>query len=280
MILYGWIKLHRKIQEHWLFPQERAFTDYEAWIDLLMLVNHEDKQIRIGNEIIDVKRGQRITSIRQLCQRWKWSNTKVSNFLNLLKEENMIDVKSDTKKTVITIVNYEVYQGVDDIKATQELHYSDTQKTQKHTNNNYKKKKNEKETKINTKSFDEDSEYFQLALRLLSNIRENLPNFKEPNLQTWADEIRLLIERDKRTIEDINFLIDWCQKDRFWKTNILSPTKLREHFDRLLIQSSQSNFKNNVHDIQITRPKHWDKPKPLTEDELEQISKMEDDMPF
>ena len=136
----GWIKLHRDIQEHWIYP-DREFTKYEAWIDLLMMVNHKDSKTMIGKEIVEVKRGQKITSIRKLCSRWGWSNTKVKTFLKLLEDDGMIKVKSDTKKTLITVVNYGVYQDNDMQKTTGGRQKNDGETTQKHTNKNDKELK-------------------------------------------------------------------------------------------------------------------------------------------
>ena len=83
-----------------------------------MMVNHEDNKILIDNELMEVKRGSCITSIRQLCEKWGWSNTKVRNFLNLLAKDNMLIVQSDTKKTILTVVNYSKYQDINDTKTT------------------------------------------------------------------------------------------------------------------------------------------------------------------
>lgn len=45
--------------------------------------------------------------------------------------------------------------------------------------------------------------------------------------------IRLLIDRDKRPVEEIAETIRWCQTDEFWRSNILSASKLREKYDQL-----------------------------------------------
>ena len=62
------------------------------------MVNHQDNKIMLGGDLIEIKRGQRVTSLRQLADRWKWSRTKVSKFLEVLSKDNMIEYKSDTKK--------------------------------------------------------------------------------------------------------------------------------------------------------------------------------------
>ena len=115
----GWISIHRKITDNWVW-KEKPFSKGQAWIDILMMVNHENKKILLGNELIEVERGSRITSIRQLCDRWGWSNTKVKNFLNLLEEDKMLVVKSDSKKTTLTVVNYNDYQLLNDNKSDTE----------------------------------------------------------------------------------------------------------------------------------------------------------------
>lgn len=95
--------------------------------------------------------------------------------------------------------------------------------------------------------YNEDNIHFQLANRLYSRILENNPNVKKPNLQTWANDMRLMMERDDRTEEQIIYLIDWVQNDSFWMSNIMSPRKLRERFDQLVLrikgERSQSNGK-------------------------------------
>lgn len=49
----------------------------------------------------------------------------------------------------------------------------------------------------------------------------------------WANEFRLMRQRDGRTVEQIRYLINWTAKDEFWSTVILSPAKLRAKWDQL-----------------------------------------------
>ena len=94
----GWIKVHRSIQEHWLYQEKRVFSKYVAWLDMIMLTNHKDNKFLLGKELIDVERGSFVTSELKLMDRWNWSKTKVRNFLNLLEEDKMILKKSDKKR--------------------------------------------------------------------------------------------------------------------------------------------------------------------------------------
>lgn len=225
----GFVQLHRKIQDHWLYQEERKFSKFEAWIDMIMLANHKENKFVLGNEFVHVERGQFITSIRKLEKRWNWSNTKVIAFLNLLQEDKMIDFKSDTKKTVITIDKYDFYHD----KEKEKRHENDTEATQKHTNNNVKnvnKKRSPKQV------YDESSDYYILANYFLEQIRRNNPNHKTPNMQKWSDDIRKMAKLDNRTEEQIKYLMKWVQEHDFWAGNVLSPAKLREKFDQLVIQ--------------------------------------------
>ena len=131
----GWISLSRKIQESWVW-EDKPFTKGQAWIDLLLSVNHEEKKFLLGNEIVICERGSMITSVRKLSERWEWSNTKTVNFLNLLENDGMIEQKKDTKKTVLTIVKYSDYQTSTSTKKTLKRHESDTLTTRERTNNN------------------------------------------------------------------------------------------------------------------------------------------------
>ena len=121
----GWVKTYRSLTDHWVW-QDKPFSKGQAWMDLLLMVNHSEKKILIDGKLENVERGQTVSSIRKLCDRWGWSNTKVKNFLKMLENDSMIHVKSDTKKTVITIVNYSVYQDSENEKTTLKRQSSDT----------------------------------------------------------------------------------------------------------------------------------------------------------
>ena len=155
----GWIKLHRAIQEHWLWDDE-PFTRGQAFIDLLLMVNHKDKKIMFNGELIEVKKGSKITSLRQLSDRWKWSTNKVKKYLEQLQKDGMINYKSDNKKTLLTIENYGVYQGQGNTEETQKEHRSDTEENQKKfksdaEENQKKTNKNDKEYIKNVKKREE-----------------------------------------------------------------------------------------------------------------------------
>lgn len=87
----------------------------------------------------------------------------------------------------------------------------------------------------------------ELSELLLSLIRNNTPTIKQPNLDKWAEQIRLAREQDGRTYEQIKFVIEWSQKSIFWQANILSTKKLREKFDTLVAQIKRDKSQSKWH---------------------------------
>lgn len=109
----GWIKLHRQLQES-PFWYGSKFTKGQAWVDLLLSANHSEKKILFNGEMVEIKRGQYLTSMVKLAEKWQWNRKTVSAFLSVLQKEGMIIKVSDNTKTLITIENYEVYQCSDE----------------------------------------------------------------------------------------------------------------------------------------------------------------------
>ncbi|KKQ09718.1 MAG: hypothetical protein US20_C0005G0038 [Candidatus Pacebacteria bacterium GW2011_GWF1_36_5] len=120
----GWIKKYRSIQDHWLYPtnEDRPFTKYEAWDDLLFLVCFEKTTQLINGRPIVVNRGEYVASNDSLQSRWKWSNTKVRSFIDLLINEKMISKRIIRKKTILNVLNYDKYQNQETIEKPKKNH--------------------------------------------------------------------------------------------------------------------------------------------------------------
>lgn len=55
--------------------------------------------------------------------------------------------------------------------------------------------------------------------------------------KTNRDAMRLLLDRDEYSVEQVAWIIEWCQRDQFWQANILSASKLRQKFNTLVAQA-------------------------------------------
>lgn len=143
----GWIKIHRQIQENKLWGAEK-FTKGQAWIDLILLANHEDGWFFVRGVKVEVKRGQIGWAEETLAKKWHWSRNKVRNFLKMLKNEMQIEQQKSKVLSLITILNYDRYQEKGTTNETSNDTTERQQKVQqKDTNKNVKNVENEKNDK-------------------------------------------------------------------------------------------------------------------------------------
>lgn len=70
---------------------------------------------------------------------------------------------------------------------------------------------------------------------------QDQPDRKRANLDAWANDVRLMRERDNRTHDQILDLFAWANDDSFWRANILSPAKLRKQWDHLTAKRNSAN---------------------------------------
>ena len=90
-----------------------------------------------------------------------------------------------------------------------------------------------------TKKFSFTEMDLAMAKEMFARIQKLNPNHKQPNFEAWANDIRLLGERDGKSHPEIIELFEWANQDRFWQANILSPRKLREKWDVLVLQRNR-----------------------------------------
>lgn len=213
-----------------------------------------------GTEVagIHLKRGQFLRSYRNLQNDLaymekrgykQYSLNTIKKKIDQLVKENRIKIEMTDYGTLFTVVNYEEYQGFE----RYEKPLSERQKNGKRTEseqqvNNNKNDKNDKNVKNNNitsekpkkRVYSDDDPNKKLAILLLKLIRKN-QDIKEPDLDKWANTIRLTIESDKRTGKEVQEMIVWSTQNDFWSGVILSPTSLRKHFDKMMVQKNKKN---------------------------------------
>jgi len=143
----GWVKIHRSVQSNRIWNSE-PFSRGQAWIDLILLANHEPGVIYVRDHRIEIERGQVGWSENRLSERWGWSRTKVRKFLKDLEKEQQIRQEKSRSYGIINIENYDYYQTEKQEKKQQKNNRKTTEKQQKNTNKNVKNGKNEKNINI------------------------------------------------------------------------------------------------------------------------------------
>lgn len=142
--MQGWIKLHRKLLD-WEWYDDINTT--RLFVHLLLVSNHEDKKWR-G---IDIKRGQRLTSLDKLSRETGLSVSQIRTCLKKLKSTGEVTSKSHSQHTVFTMENYDSYQCNDKQVDTEIAFESQANDKRMTTNKNDKKENNENKDLVTDK---------------------------------------------------------------------------------------------------------------------------------
>ncbi len=169
---------------------------------------------------------------------------KCKEILNLLADLNAIDKELWLEKSVIWIQKF-----VDNIKDAYRNRVVEIPqkpsflRKKPHNNKDNLRQKTANEMKVNeikeenveNNTFNDDSVEVKLSKILFGKIKQRDPKAKEPDYQKWAVHIDYLNRLDGRSLKDVNEVILWCQRDSFWRNNILSTRKLRDKFTQLYL---------------------------------------------
>ncbi|MFJ7933253.1 hypothetical protein [Sporosarcina sp. NPDC096371] len=235
----GWIKMHRKLLEKPIWTEATAEQKI-LLITLLLMGNHEEKQWEWKGKVFSASPGQFVTSLSSLVQKCgKGSSVqKIRTALKRFAKYEFLTDESTPHNRLITIVNWGVYQGSEETATVRSTDGQQTTNRQLTTNKN---DKNEKKSNCRKHVYDESSIFYQFAFSLFENIKMNHPHLTKPNLQKWSNDFRLIVERDKRTNEQITHVMNWSQQHAFWHTVVLSPASIRRNWDHMVSQIKQEH---------------------------------------
>ncbi|MFD2628810.1 hypothetical protein [Oceanobacillus kapialis] len=250
-----WFKVYRDLFESDLWND---VTTFRLFILLIGKASHQDG-VKVAG--VELKKGQYLRSYRKLADdlsykegrgKKQYSIRTIHKAINKLISDGRVSKEETEQGTLFTVVNYAKYQ---DLTETNKKTGNETEneletfgKRSVNNNKNYKnysiKESNKRDSRKQV--YDDTSIYFQLAVFFFEQIKKNNPDHKEPNFQTWSNDIRKMIELDKRTEEQVQYLMKWVQQDEFEMTNVLSPAKLRKRFDQLVMKVKRDRPPSNV----------------------------------
>lgn len=125
----GWVRLYRSIDE-WEWASNPNVLC--VFIRLLVLASFEPRQWN-G---ISIEKGQVVISLENLAKKVGLSVQQTRTALNKLKSTNEITSQSTNKYSVITIVNYGKYQGIEEENNKQDNKQSNNPITNEQQTNN------------------------------------------------------------------------------------------------------------------------------------------------
>lgn len=127
----GWIKIHRSILD-WEWYKD--INTKILFLHLLLKANHKEKKY----QGFLIKRGQLLTGRSQLSNELGLTERQIRTSLTKLKTTSEVTIETNTKGSVITIVNYDSYQIVEDERpatSPQSDHGTTTNKNNKNIRN-------------------------------------------------------------------------------------------------------------------------------------------------
>lgn len=238
----GWIKLHRRITESDSYHAE-PFCRIMAWIDLLLLANHDDNFFRVRGVRVDVKCGQVGYTSENLAKRWRWSRGKVIRYLKELESEQQIVQQKNNVTTLISIINYARYQTTGTAMGTTDDTASSTtesQQTVQQTDIN-KNVKNEK----NVKNDKEDiTGQFIFFIQKFNSITGRGFRGGDKERKQFSDRLK-----DGFSVENMEIATVNCFRDKF---HIENPQYLTPEF--ILRHDKLEKYLNYITPIEYGQP--------------------------
>ncbi len=126
----GFIKIHRKLLDNPIFSKPELL---QLFLYCLLQAKHTPAKEFWGKTERIIERGQFTTGRFKIASDLKCNSSSAYKRLQKLKNLNFINTESNNEKTLITIVNYEIYQGAEN-KSNSESNNEVTTREQRNNN--------------------------------------------------------------------------------------------------------------------------------------------------
>lgn len=227
----GWIKLYRELLGKTIWKNSTGKQN-AILATILLLANHEQNEWEWKGKKYYVKPGQFITSLSSIAKS-SGKDVSIQNVrtaLKRLEKLGFLTNESTNKSRLITIVNWEEYQGVNNEfnKGSNKHLTNDQQAPNKHltTNNNDNNEKNEK----NDNNDDDKAEYILEVNNLIKN------KISSSSLESFINRFG---------VDTLKSLIDEIKVSDYLKENI-NFNHLSDDFINKAISGKYRTFKNEV----------------------------------
>lgn len=210
----GWIKLHRKLRDNPIYSNSKAV---HVWIECLLRASHKEQSLYLKNQKVNLQPGQFVMGRDEFGESVGMSGSTVWFWIHEFVVNNMLNIKTTTKGTIVTVLHWDKYQKVDSTLDNKKT----TKKQQKNTYKNDKNVKNEKniiqgdvvpqwESELRG-LLDFYNEVFDRSFRSIKSM--------EKNYKVW---------REIHTVEEIKRAIVVASTHDFWKDKMTLTILLRQ----------------------------------------------------
>jgi hypothetical protein len=107
-LTHGFVKLHRKILNSPVFQNANLYKVF-SWC--LLKASYKPYEALVGLRTIKLLPGQFIYGRKVAAQELDMPESSVRNYIDSLRKRKILDIKTDNKFSLITIVNWDLYQS-------------------------------------------------------------------------------------------------------------------------------------------------------------------------
>jgi hypothetical protein len=108
----GWIKLHRCLIDKPIFDNPKLLKTL-TWC--LFKAAHKPTKLLVGRQMVELQPGQFVTGRNSAAKELKMKPSTAWDCIFVLKGNQTIDIKSNNKYSIVTVVNWATYQIPEEI---------------------------------------------------------------------------------------------------------------------------------------------------------------------
>ena len=207
----GWIKIHRKIMDNCIYKDAHLL---HLFIHCLLKANHKANKFLFNDKEMIIERGQFITGRLQLAEDLNVNSSLVYRKLKILENLKIVNIKSNNKFSLVTVLKYNTYQDLINTNEQQNGQQANNKRTtnEQQANTNKKDKNDNKEKKI---------KIIDSANIPLVNLKNNIQNNTEYTTEELFEYIwqeypkrdgkKSSLSHFKATVKNENDFLDLCK---------------------------------------------------------------------
>ena len=106
----GYVLLWRDVVEGPLWNNGKPFSEGQAWIQFILWAEFQEDTQFINNQMVTLKPGEFMMTQRKMAESMNWTQPTVNRYLKKLVKMNQCCIKTESKMTRVSLVNWEVRQ--------------------------------------------------------------------------------------------------------------------------------------------------------------------------
>ena len=205
----GYIFLWRQLQDTSFYKDSCAL---HLAVHLLLSATHKDIKFSFNGSEQTLMRGQAIIGRHKLAESTGIKPSTIRNKLALLEKVGFLDIKSNNKFSIITILKYEDYQNVKKFQDSKKDNQRTTRGQPEDTYNNIKNVKNDKNKDI---YIPQKIKFLDFVYLTDSEYSTLINKFGEPKTKDLIERLNNYIgSKGKKYKSHYHTILVWYQKEK------------------------------------------------------------------